>query len=45
MATAQVAHFVLPQPTNPTQGQNKKSHFLHRFISTFDFVLKTNLYA
>ena len=31
LPAAQVAHFVLPQPHNPIQRQNKKSHFFQRF--------------
>ncbi|MBS0646486.1 MAG: hypothetical protein JSR97_07840 [Verrucomicrobia bacterium] len=34
MATAKVAHFVLPLPQKPTRRQIKKSHFFHRFISS-----------
>ncbi|MEY4570829.1 MAG: hypothetical protein RLZ10_22 [Bacteroidota bacterium] len=37
LAAAQVAHFVLPQPHNPTQRQNKKSHFFQRFVNSVTF--------
>lgn len=33
LAAAQVAHFVLPQPHNPTQRQNKMCHFFQRLNS------------
>lgn len=37
VATAQVAHFVLPQTHKPAQSQNKKSHFSQRFIKQLNF--------
>jgi len=40
MATAQVAHFVLPQPHKPNQRQNKKSHFFQRFVNSVFFEIQ-----
>jgi hypothetical protein len=36
LATAQVAHLLLPQRYKPTRRQKQKSHFSNALISTFD---------
>lgn len=46
MATAQVAHFVLPQPTSHRSGKTKRAAFCQRFIAiSYEFKSENRKFA